>query len=784
MPVPFDPYQQWLGISRSEQPPTHYRLLGLDPFEPCFELIQTAAEQKTAFLCSQLTGEHSELARRLTVEVAAARTCLSDPAARAAYDEQLGRASAARVATAQVPPAGAAPPPPALSGTVPPYAPPGVDHGPQPEASWLSGIGPAKKALMFVGAFLASFVLVVGLFLWGAASPRQVAREESAPPDKGTTPVAVPPSPEPSGAGAETSTPATVAQPPDTEASATTAPSPQAMFPAPPEPAMPSAPPVSSPVMPETPPGAAPADEPLPPPSPETPPPADARAPTPTSDQQQAVRQQLGEVYDLDRQRTPEEDLKLAEQLMDMARKSLERSAERFVLLREVIDQAGEGGDAALMLDAVDAMGADFDIDVLDFKQMVLNAFAQRASSAGAMQSLIDGTTAAVDHAVGQEDYAAALRLIAPAYAASRRPAGSSYRKEVSDRRDQIEALLAQRQQIDQALSVLESDPDNAEANLAAGRWYGLVKDDWDRALPHLAKGSDSQLQLVAKRELIATADDTDEQIAVGDAWWDLAQTRDGDERAALMRRAGFWYERAHDNVASTLLVAKLDKRLDEIANLDRPESGESGSGLKPGDSLPVLKWVELSDWIEPAGDGVSGKWEKKGREVRVAAASNARLRLPVSVEGNYDLQFGFTRTGGNDAIVVVLPVGKKSCTAVFSGGGGKYSGLEMLANKPAGNNPSTQKPTKLNNGQRYTIQIRVRLLGEMAVLEAAINGMPYLRARGPQDSLDVSRQWAVSPPDQLALGANQSSVTFRNVQLRVVKGGSGKLVAPAKSNP
>ena len=30
----FDPYHQWLGIAPSDQPPNHYRLLGLQLFEP------------------------------------------------------------------------------------------------------------------------------------------------------------------------------------------------------------------------------------------------------------------------------------------------------------------------------------------------------------------------------------------------------------------------------------------------------------------------------------------------------------------------------------------------------------------------------------------------------------------------------------------------------------------------------------------------------------------------------------------------------------------------------
>ena len=40
----FDPYYTWLGIAPRDQPPTHYRLLGIDAFENNAEVIENAAE--------------------------------------------------------------------------------------------------------------------------------------------------------------------------------------------------------------------------------------------------------------------------------------------------------------------------------------------------------------------------------------------------------------------------------------------------------------------------------------------------------------------------------------------------------------------------------------------------------------------------------------------------------------------------------------------------------------------------------------------------------------------
>ena len=42
----FDPYYRWLGIPPKEQPPHHYRLLGIRALEEDRVLIETAAEQR------------------------------------------------------------------------------------------------------------------------------------------------------------------------------------------------------------------------------------------------------------------------------------------------------------------------------------------------------------------------------------------------------------------------------------------------------------------------------------------------------------------------------------------------------------------------------------------------------------------------------------------------------------------------------------------------------------------------------------------------------------------
>ncbi|MCE9547211.1 MAG: hypothetical protein K8T25_17200 [Planctomycetia bacterium] len=85
----FDPYHKWLGIPPKDQPPHHYRLLGLDLFETDPEVIEAAANRQMAYIQGCATGPYVSLSQKVLNEVAQARLALLDPKRKPAYDEQL-----------------------------------------------------------------------------------------------------------------------------------------------------------------------------------------------------------------------------------------------------------------------------------------------------------------------------------------------------------------------------------------------------------------------------------------------------------------------------------------------------------------------------------------------------------------------------------------------------------------------------------------------------------------------------------------------------------------------
>jgi len=85
----FDPYHKWLGIPPEDQPPNHYRLLGVALFESDGEVISHAADQRMAHVRSFQTGAHSAHSQAILNEIASARLCLLSEDKKREYDNRL-----------------------------------------------------------------------------------------------------------------------------------------------------------------------------------------------------------------------------------------------------------------------------------------------------------------------------------------------------------------------------------------------------------------------------------------------------------------------------------------------------------------------------------------------------------------------------------------------------------------------------------------------------------------------------------------------------------------------
>lgn len=85
----FDPYFKWLGIPPDEQPPNHYRLLGVPLYIDDADVIENAADRQMSHVRTLQSGKNVKLTQQILNEISAAKLCLLDTKEQAAYDRTL-----------------------------------------------------------------------------------------------------------------------------------------------------------------------------------------------------------------------------------------------------------------------------------------------------------------------------------------------------------------------------------------------------------------------------------------------------------------------------------------------------------------------------------------------------------------------------------------------------------------------------------------------------------------------------------------------------------------------
>lgn len=120
----FNGYHVWLGIPLSEQPPNHYRLLGISIFESDLDVIDHAADRQMAHVRTFQAGRNGALSQQILNELASARVCLLSPEKKAEYDRALRAKLSAAPVIAAVPVGKAVPVTPVAQPITPPTAKP------------------------------------------------------------------------------------------------------------------------------------------------------------------------------------------------------------------------------------------------------------------------------------------------------------------------------------------------------------------------------------------------------------------------------------------------------------------------------------------------------------------------------------------------------------------------------------------------------------------------------------------------------------------------------------
>jgi formylglycine-generating enzyme required for sulfatase activity len=817
----FDPYYQWLGIPPGEQPPNHYRLLGIPPLETNTAVIENTANQRMGHLRTFQTGEHSADSQRLLNEVAAARVCLLKPEKKAAYDDELRRKLAPEkgVAVSETIDSELA----EIFQTLPATATSGIpkrrNRTPRISTPAVGGIIAAVAAIAFLGLWLA-FVkngkpIEKQTADAGApksdkspSEPRESASSlsrQSQPQPSTTAPVtvAVVTSPKRELAGTEPKSSGT--QPADMKSENTVGGSP-AISATRPNGAATTAEPevaaISQASIASNPNAESSSDEQTPPDKVEK---MAKRAP-PSTEEQRKLIAEIDEIYKPNEAKDSAARAMLAHKLFDEGQNQNENANEQFVLLRRASELASDAGDADLVTEAVDSIvAAGFNLRPVRVKARLLKRaleqnppsgdqlsttceactrFAEDAANQDASDDALDvleaarkavaesvrraqganlAARAAAAHARGAAERADGVKKAAEAE--SNLEAAKAVQSDFAESVKNVQHAIRQRQVIQAAEEKLKTSPDDPAACLTVGRWRCFREGAWDDGLKFLAMSSDQTLKKLAADDLASKPSTAGYRVARGDAWWDAAEKAAGDDKLGMLRRAQCWYSEALPDL-NGLAEAKVEKRLDSLAN-DAPlasASRESTGG----------KWQELLRLVDVNKNAYSGTWRRDGDSIMCdAQRSHCRLLIPMSPNGSYDLEVDFVRGRGGHDSNIALPVGKARCMIVLVD---KACGLDRINDRRYDNNETTTRfPFK--DGLECRLLVTVRITRDSAAITATLNKVKLFDWKGPCSALSLNEDWSFPEPNTIGLAAANSKVVFNHVKIRVATVPAKKLV-------
>ncbi len=508
------------------------------------------------------------------------------------------------------------------------------------------------------------------------------------------------------------------------------------------------------------------------------------RAPVPDEPAQARALEVAQELYREEdaAARTPDQRAALAEKLLDRATTIGGAPVEQYVLLRWARDVAVEAGDAEVAWKTVERLVEAFDVDPLEARADCVRTLAESVRRSAQRAVLARRAFSLVDDAIAGDRLDLAAEFCRIAKQTAQKAREFALVKQVVDRMEEVDQLRREHQEYEDAVERLNEEPTAPEANLVAGRYLCLVKEDWGRGIPMLALGSDAALREVARAELRG-ATTADAQAALGDGWWDLAAGLQGTDRAAWLARARHWYEESAPKLASGLEKARIEKRLEELAEVG-PPSAESSAASQATQPIARGKWVDLLGPLDVERDAVAGPWRREAGGITIPSSPYGRVALPAFVEGSYELEVELTRHAGDETVALVLPVGMRRVALLLSAWGGKVSGLSLIEGRRVQNNPSTRRSGELVNGQRYRVAVGVQANGPLVGIAVHVNGQPYLGWKGKATSVQLPYLWWMPQLARPGLAAHACGVTFHTARLRLASGKAVLLEPKGPSRP
>ena len=312
---------------------------------------------------------------------------------------------------------------------------------------------------------------------------------------------------------------------------------------------------------------------------------------------------------------------------------------------------------------------------------------------------------------------------------------GSPAKAEIQTRYAALYVRQQKQKQVVTLKAKIEANPQDAAARKDLIKLYLADLDNPAEAAKFLDATADETTRKLLP-EAVKPLDQVPEAVcaAMGDWYRGMAdQTTVVTAKGALLVRAKAYYQRfvelhaAEDlpRTTATLALGKVDEALAALP-----------AGVVPQPAAG--KWTDCMPLIDPDRHTVMGKWEvKNGTLVSEEMRGKwARIMIPMTPEGAYELEVAFVRTRGNDSVNVHLPMGTTACCLALSWGRGECAGLDRVKDKSPKDNETAVRPGTLENGREYVVAARVLPRGDEVEVYVTLDGKPYIKWRGPASDL------------------------------------------------
>jgi WD40 repeat protein/tRNA A-37 threonylcarbamoyl transferase component Bud32 len=399
-------------------------------------------------------------------------------------------------------------------------------------------------------------------------------------------------------------------------------------------------------------------------------PPAPAKEPVPAEAAQEEAAKLIRQQFKDDYAKKPAERGPLAARLMEKAHDTRDDPVARFVLLREARDVAAEADDVPRAMEAIDQLAQQYQVDNLNMRVTALTTASKAATSATGSQAVVEGALGVIEEALGFDDYETANRLLELADAAARK-VGAALTARVEARAKEVHAA----QDEYAAVKAAVNKPADPDTNLIRGKYYCFRKGNWQAGLPLLLAGADPALKALADADL-ANPMHAEDQVKVGDGWWNLAESKPELGKAQLLRRASTWYERAETGVTGLThdrIVERIKLALEQAPEL-KPVGGLAELRRLTGHTGKIAAVAFLKDGrraVTAGADGTVRLWDlDRSKELLQFAGVKGEVRgVAVSADDRYVAAGGTNGVwfwAGEDDKMPYHPSGLRTDCVVF----------------------------------------------------------------------------------------------------------------------